>query len=256
MILGKAGIHMIYITGDCHGDYHKFTVEKFPEQKHLTKKDYVIVCGDFGYWDNSAEQKYWRKWLEEKTFTTLWVDGNHENYDLLAQIDTKEWNGGKVQFITPSIIHLMRGQVYEINGYKIFTFGGARSHDITDGILEREEQGFRRKKKQFDREKKSYRINHVSWWKEEMPTEEEFIEGRINLDKNNWHVNYIITHCCASSTQRTLKNEINLSDTLTDYLQEIKEKCQFDKWFFGHYHDNVTVSEKEVLIYEQIIRIR
>ena len=125
---------MIYITGDCHGEYCKFNTNTFPEQKYMTKDDYVIICGDFGFWGNSKEQNYWRNWLEKKPFTTLWV-GNHENYDLLSTIETDTWNGGKVQFINPSDIHLMRGQVYEIGGFKIFTFGGVRSHDMSGGIL-------------------------------------------------------------------------------------------------------------------------
>ena len=40
----------IYITGDCHGDYRRFSTEIFPEQYTMGKSDYVIVCGDFGYW--------------------------------------------------------------------------------------------------------------------------------------------------------------------------------------------------------------
>ena len=39
----------IYITGDCHGDYRRFSTEIFPEQYTMGKSDYVIVCGDFGY---------------------------------------------------------------------------------------------------------------------------------------------------------------------------------------------------------------
>lgn len=37
----------VYITGDCHGDYRKFNITNFPEQKDLTRDDYVIVTGDF-----------------------------------------------------------------------------------------------------------------------------------------------------------------------------------------------------------------
>jgi hypothetical protein len=48
----------------------------------------------------------------------------------------EEWHGGKVHKIRPSVIHLMRGQVYELQGKKFFTFGGAQSHDISGGILE------------------------------------------------------------------------------------------------------------------------
>ena len=76
---------MIYVTGDCHGDYRRFSTAVFPEQKQMNKDDFVIICGDFGYWDESKEQKYWLKWLDSKPFTTLWVDGYHENCDLLKK---------------------------------------------------------------------------------------------------------------------------------------------------------------------------
>ena len=39
---------MIYITGDIHGDPRRLSMECFPEQKEMTKDDYVIICGDFG----------------------------------------------------------------------------------------------------------------------------------------------------------------------------------------------------------------
>ena len=81
----EGGWPIIYITGDCHGEYTRFSRVHFPEQKEMTKDDYVIICGDFGYWDDSGEQRYWRKWLTEKSFTLLWVDGNHENYDMLRR---------------------------------------------------------------------------------------------------------------------------------------------------------------------------
>ena len=60
---------MIYITGDTHipTDIGKLSSKRFPEQKNLTKNDYVIICGDFGgVWDESNEEKYWIKWLNKK----------------------------------------------------------------------------------------------------------------------------------------------------------------------------------------------
>lgn len=91
---------MIYITGDCHGDFRKFNIELFPEQREMTKNDYVIICGDFGgVWmrDTESEQeKWWMDWLEEKPYTTLFVDGNHENFDRLYSYPEEEWHGGLV----------------------------------------------------------------------------------------------------------------------------------------------------------------
>lgn len=86
--------------------------------------------GDFGLvWNDGKEDLYWRKWLADRNFTTLFIDGNHENFDLLKRYEVVEWHGGKVQFINDSIIHLMRGQVYEIDRKTIFTMGGGTSID-------------------------------------------------------------------------------------------------------------------------------
>ena len=49
---------MIYITGDCHGDFKRFNKKNFPEQLEMTKDDFVIICGDFGgVWNKDCESK-------------------------------------------------------------------------------------------------------------------------------------------------------------------------------------------------------
>lgn len=247
---------MIFITGDCHGDYRRFRTDIFPEQKEMTKDDYCIICGDFGFWDRSREQQYWMKWLEEKPFTTLWVDGNHENFDLLQEYPVEDWHGGKVHKIQPSVIHLMRGQIFEINGFTFFTFGGARSHDISAGILDRESSDFKRRKKELDLSRLSYRILHESWWPQEMPNAAEMEEGLKNLQAHDWKVDFIVTHCCASSTLAGFLGGRGECDELNHYLETIRSKCDFKKWFFGHYHGNRNIVDKEILLYEQIIRIQ
>lgn len=247
---------MMFVTGDCHGDYRRFNRECFPEQREMGKEDFVVVCGDFGFWSDSKEQRYWMDWLEGRPFTTLWVDGNHENYDLLGTVEVKTWHGGKVQFIRPSVIHLMRGQVYDLNGLSCFTFGGAASHDIDGGVLERSDPAFRQKKLRLTRQHISYRVNHETWWKEEMPSEEEMEEGRKNLESCGWKVDYIFTHCCASGTQAVAGMGLYKADALTDYLEELRGKCAFQKWFFGHYHGNRNMNEKELMLYEQIVQIQ
>lgn len=250
---------MIYITGDCHQNFMKFSTKNFPEQKEMTKEDYVIICGDFGgVWNKDEESKEETKlmdWLDCKPFTILFVDGNHENFDRLNAYPVEKWHGGKVHKIRKSVIHLMRGQVYEIEGKSIFTFGGASSHDIDGGILEPDDPNFKKKRRELDKEWRPYRINHVSWWKQELPSKDEMTEGRINLAVHDNTVDYIVTHCCSSSTQRLLGGAMYKPDVATTYLEEIRQKVKFKKWFFGHYHDNKNVNAQEILLYEQIIRI-
>ena len=250
---------MIYITGDCHSNFERFSTSIFPEQYEMTKEDYVIICGDFGgVWnkdEESKKEKWWMDWLEEKPFTTLFVDGNHENFDRLYAYSVEEWNGGKVHKIRPSVIHLMRGQVFTINGKKIFTFGGASSHDVSGGIFEQDDPNLNKKIRKANESWKPYRINHVSWWREELPSVDEMEEGRANLEKYNYEVDFIVTHCCSAFSEILLNGFFFNHDYLNDYFDEIREKTKFTKWFFGHYHDNKNVSDREILLYEQIIRI-
>lgn len=246
----------IYITGDTHGDVRRLNTTSFYEQKELTKDDYVIILGDFGLvWDykgESREERNWLNWLEDKPFTTLFIDGNHENHDRLREMSVEMWNGGKVHKVRSSVIHLMRGQVFNIDGLKIFTFGGASSHDIKDGILE---PGDPRIKKWWKDYTKLFRINKQSWWEGELPTKREMAEGLINLEKNNWKVDYVMTHCTASSTTAIIGDGHYGQDILTDYLQEIKDRLKFKKWFFGHHHIDKQISTDEICLFEQIIRI-
>ena len=228
---------MIFITGDTHGeiDIRKFNSRKFPEQKKLTKSDFIIVTGDFGLiWDGSNECKYWLNWLSEKSFTTLFIDGNHENFELLNSYPVINWKGGKVHQITESVIHLMRGQIFVIDKLKFFTFGGAKSSD------------------------KEFRKEGVSWWKEEMPSQEEYVEGLRNLEINNWIVDYVITHTCPVEVQDILIKRFykNLEVTeLNRYLFEIDSKAIYKHWYFGHNHLDENLTDKHTIIYNNIIRI-
>ena len=246
---------MIFVTGDTHGDFSRFGFSTFPEQKKMTKKDYVIVCGDFGIWDNSIRENRELDRLNRKTFTTLFVTGNHSNYELLKQLPVSEWHGGKVQLIRDSVIHLMRGQVYDIDGKRVFTMGGASSHDIEDGILEPDDPDFDNKRKELNRQGGCYRINHISWWKEELPDDAEYETARNNLEACGWKVDYIISHCCPSGVADIIGGGLYQRDRLTDFFEELRERCEFDSWFFGHYHDNRVLMRRFVLLYEQILRI-
>ena len=71
---------MFFITGDTHGEFERLGSRYFD----VGENDTVIFCGDFGgVWDDSAAERYWRKWIASKPFTILFVDVNHDNYDLL-----------------------------------------------------------------------------------------------------------------------------------------------------------------------------
>ena len=207
---------MIYITGDTHSDFSRFTEENFPIQSEMTKNDYIIICGDFGgvwtFEEESIREKELLDWLDNKNFTTLFVDGNHENYTRLYNYPIEEWKGGKVHKIRESVLHLMRGEIFDIDNKKIFAFGGAKSHDIQDGILNLDEE-----EKIYEYRKRGayFRIRDFSWWDLELPINQEMENGIKNLEKINYKVDYIISHCCPTNVQALINSKL-LKHFLTD----------------------------------------
>lgn len=246
----------VYITGDVHGVFDRLGPGFYPELDALTKEDHLIICGDFGFvWDGGeAEQKELDD-LEARPFTTLFVDGNHENFDLLKQYPTIPWHGGRVQTIRPSVLHLLRGEVYELEGQRVFTMGGASSHDISDGILEPDDPYFSRRYRTLYRQNALFRVNHVSWWREELPDQEEYDRARDNLERTDWQVDWIVTHCAPTSVQDKLGRGAFKADHLTEFLEEVAQRCRFRHWFFGHYHMDGHIGEQFVYLYEELIRL-
>lgn len=191
---------MIYVTGDCHNSISIRKLSKF--DKKFTEHDYLIIAGDFGFpWSNSPEDKYWLNWLNNKKYQILFVDGNHENFDILNSYEVESWHGGEVHKLKSNIRHLLRGQVFDIDGKKIFTFGGADSDD------------------------KEFRTPGKSWWHQEMPNQSEYEEGLINLSKHNYEVDVVITHTAPTTILPLLNAERAIPrypNELTQYLDRIK----------------------------------
>lgn len=174
----------LYVTGNTHGDFSRFRPESFYEQEKLTKADIVLIAGDFGgVWYGDSRDDAGLDFLESRPFTTAFVSGNHENYDALAGYPQTEWHGGRVRVIRPSVLMLERGQVFGLGGRRFFAMGGASSHDIQDGILDPEAPDFLQRFQQLDASGAAFRVNHRSWWKEELPSETEYAEAKASLDQ-------------------------------------------------------------------------
>ena len=255
---------MIFVTGYCHGEFQKLSTNAFPEQKEMTKFDIVIICGDFGaVWNAdgiSNSEAYWLNWLDEKPFTTVFVDGNHENFDRLnSEFEIVAFHGGKAHKIRESVYHLMRGEIFEFEGKSFLAFGGARSHDIDDGILSWEDydtmEEFKEAIRKWRKQRKILRINHISWWDEELPSDDEIQNAERNLTRVDYKVDYVVSHCAPQSIVSWLYAGSSNPDKLTLYFEDLSHRLNFKNWFFGHYHDDQKIMSKYILLYDQIVRI-
>ena len=217
---------MIYVTGDVHADLSRF---KDKALRKLRKNDALIICGDFGFiWDGSERERRVLKKIGRLPYNVLFVEGTHENYDLLEGYEVEEWCGGKTRKISGRLRQLLRGQVFEIAERTVFTFGGGQSDDIYE------------------------LVEGSNWWRREIPTEEELSEGLKNLEKVNNKVDFVVTYEPPSKMQDFLlgsgdRNHINT------YLNGIFEKVEFRSWFFGKLHMNKLIPPKYHAVYDSIV---
>ncbi len=221
---------MVYVTGDTHGDPERLSKNAL---KALKDGDTLIICGDFGFiWNDSKTEKKILKNLSKRHYNICFIDGTHENFDLLNAYPVISWNGGKTHKISDNIYHLMRGQIFEIDGLKIFTMGGGESADLDS------------------------RIEDNPWLKYEIPSKEELIEGANNLDKVNCKMDVIITH----EPSTTIKDFLKLGDsenvrvtTLNAYFDELSKCAEFDRWFYGSLHLDKYISNKYIGVYKALV---
>ena len=217
---------MIYVTGDTHGDIIRF-IENNMEDSDWTQDDFLIICGDFGFVFLDSEQERQKlDYLETKPYTICFCDGNHENFSKLFSYPQEEWNGGKVNRIRNNVFHLMRGQVFLIDGKKIFTMGGAYSID------------------------RYMRTLNKSYWEEELPNNGEYREAIQNLKEHNNSVDVIITHTAPREIIRRMGKYPDVHDMeLTGFLEWVMYEVKFDHWYFGHWHMDKVIDKKYTAIY-------
>ena len=227
--------HRLFVTGDTHGDYDigKLSTDRFDSRK-LDKDDYLIIAGDFGLVfhpvQSTGREEYWLRWLAQKPFTTLFVDGNHENFDRLDEMPVEMWHGGRVHRINDSVLHLMRGEAFDIAGRKVFCMGGARSHDI------------------------EFRTEGESWWPQEMPDAEDRAHAWETLDAMTWKADLVITHCAPANFQHALRADYG-NDEMTRFLFDVERKLEYGRWFFGHYHEDKEIGERARAIYDDVVEV-
>ncbi|MBQ8029233.1 MAG: metallophosphoesterase [Clostridia bacterium] len=221
---------MIYVTGDMHGISSRFDD---PRLRSLKKNDTLIICGDFGFlWDGSKDELNVLKKLSKKKYNICFIDGTHENFDMLNKLKIKKWKGGKVHQIADNIFHLMRGQVFNIDNQKIFTMGGGESPDI------------------------EIRFEMNTWSEMEIPTRDELIEGVDNLQKCGGKIDIVISHEPPAKIKDFLLLQTNSEASITainTYLDDVSRTCQFKHWYFGSLHMDKFISTTHICVFNNVI---
>lgn len=221
---------MICITGDMHGDISRFNDKKI---KSLKKGDFLIVCGDFGFlWDGSKHEQSVLKSIGRKKFYTLFIEGCHENFNLLKKYPEREFCGGTVSVISGNLMHMKRGSVFNLQGYRFFAFGGGQTKELD----------IRRESK--------------TWYEEELPSADEVKDAVLNIKKVGNSLDYIITHEPPATMKEFLGFEVNQISHMHTFFDAVKNDCTFKMWFFGKAHINKVIPPKYHCLFDEVVCIR
>lgn len=217
---------MIFITGDIHGDKNRF---KLIKKAGIKKNDTLLVTGDFGFiWDGSKAEMKYLTWIGKQKYNVLFVDGYNDNTELLLQYPEQRYMGGKTKVISGNLRMLMRGEVYNIEGKKIWAFGGGDSQ-------EREHTNSRDALK--------------------LPSFEEMQNGINNLLTVDNAVDIVLTYDAPAKLKLFINMENNELTHLHQYLEDIKNTIQFTQWYFGKYHLNKVIPPYYTNLFTNIIKI-
>ena len=221
----------IIITGDTHADISR--ILKIDDSE-MTKNDIVIILGDFGViWGDNERTEYCLKVLGEKNFTTAFLDGNHENFVEIARLEkTIFWNNGYAGLLPYGVIHLLRGEIYNINDKRIGVCGGANSVDLW------------------------HRIEGVSWWREEEITNNDINKFMTIAEEYDNKVDIMLSHDAPASIIPVVKlysgvNDGGISNSQKQ-LEKINQTMDIKKWYFGHWHIDKKIDDKFECLYKGI----
>ena len=214
---------MIFVTGDIHGDYEAFSERRLNKIKGGDK---LIVTGDFGFiWDNSKKELKNFVKLTRKKYDILFVEGAHENFELLQKYSEADLYQGKAYKLAHNIYCLKRGEIYKIDGKTVFALGGG-----LDPYAENDGEA-------------------VS-----MPTDDELKFAVDNIQSVGRRVDLIITHEAPASVKKLIDRNATVND-LNIFLDTVLHNTKYGHWYFGSLHQDRDVSEKLTCVFDEVYKV-
>lgn len=224
---------MLYFTGDTHGDTERLSKNSL---KKLQRGDTLIICGDFGFiWDGSSKEQKFLDKLEKYRFNICFLDGTHENFDLLEKYPVVRFCGGNARRIRKNVFHLMRGQIFEIENKSVFTLGGG---EAPEALMRSDEE--------------------LDLKRPEVPSKQDMLTAVENLQTYGYSIDYIATHEPPAKIRDFLSSTERQTAEVTAlgaYLDELIKTAKFKKWFFGSLHADKYISQSFTSVFTDIIAV-
>ena len=202
----------VLFAGDIHGNMeHAEWLFDYAVQNGV---DTIISAGDFGYWPHYKWGKKFvnlvRTLAEKNQIKFYWVDGNHENHDLIDALVAEHGADEPIALESDWFYYIPRGARFEIDGAKVMGYGGAYSVDWKDRQL------------------------GVSYWTQELISEYKVAEM---LGEK---VDILVTHEAPLGKRISYKDAIPISVNQRVLVSEIQDKTRPSLHVCGHHHTRET----------------
>lgn len=216
---------MIFITGDTHGEFERFSSKQI---KQLKIGDTLIILGDFGFvWNNDkAEMKVLKK-ISKLNFQVLFIDGHNENMSAISSYPEVMYHGAAAREIyKKKIYYIKRGEILELEGKKIMCFGGA---DFSDPDFK---------------------------FKPSIPGQAEFESCVENFRRHQNKVDYILTHLPSGKINRFINLNSYHTSGLLEFFDTVTDKVEYTRWYFGSVHQDKYITSKAHAVYCNTIQLK
>ena len=198
----------VLFAGDIHGNTkHAVWVFQTAANNNCT---HIIACGDFGYWVHLPSG---RKFVDEIAgmaqrygIKFLWVDGNHENHDILNGLLAQHGDTAPIPTPNDWVQWIPRGCTFQIGDNTFMGYGGAYSVDWMD------------------------RQEGMSWWRGELIDPDHV--ATLPFTK----VDFLVTHEAPMGAELSYKDDIPSSVAQRELVSEIVDRVQPDIVVCGHHH--------------------
>ena len=217
----------VVVAGDWHGNIN-FALGAI-KQAHSMGTSTILHVGDFGYFRPSALNGL-EHLLLFLGITIYWIDGNHENHDLLSTLARDE--DGLAQ-TGQNMYHIKRGTVFEVDGVKWLGLGGAASVD------------------------RQWRTEGWDWWPGELISNQEAEYAcshgpvHVMLSHDAPHGSEILSLNGRKTSPMWPSIDLVTASQQRDILTDVVKTVKPEVVFHGHWHIRYT---EDVSVDSRIVR--
>ena len=216
----------ILLAGDFHGNANH--AERVFWRARAEGAEAVVQLGDYGFgWETRqykgtggvvecAFTRTMEKFVARTDIPFYWIDGNHENFDLLeSTLGGLYPEDDGTYMLRPGVFYIPRGTMLNWSGVRILCCGGAVSVD------------------------RRHRTPYVSWWPQEAITDENVercaLQGEADILLTHdfpWECNIVDRHLAPYWGE-----EANTNSSLDRMrVSTILNECRAYAVFHGHLH--------------------